>query len=129
MASAVGIVLSGSVLITDEDFFGNRNILSEIHPSELFGEALACAEAINTPVTVVANEQSNILLIDYRRIATTCRRSALTLSTVCVSLLSRTLRICLPKYATSDSRNSRLYNSFQRVVRRPQAAGSSLATC
>jgi CRP-like cAMP-binding protein len=72
MASAVGIVLSGSVLIIEEDFFGNRNILSEIHPAELFGEALACAEAVNAPVTVIANEQSNILLIDYRRIATTC---------------------------------------------------------
>jgi CRP-like cAMP-binding protein len=71
-ANAVGIVLSGSVLITEEDYFGNRNILSEIHPAELFGEALACAEAINAPVTVVANEQSELLLIDYKRIVTTC---------------------------------------------------------
>jgi CRP-like cAMP-binding protein len=72
MANAVGIVLSGSVLITEEDYFGNRNILSEIHPCELFGEALACAEAFNAPVSVVANEQSDLLLLDYRRFVTTC---------------------------------------------------------
>lgn len=70
--SAVGIVLSGSVHIVKEDFFGNRNIIAEIGEGALFGEAIVCAEAERLPVNVVAAENSAILFIDYGRIVTTC---------------------------------------------------------
>jgi CRP-like cAMP-binding protein len=68
----LGIVLSGSVQIEQTDYFGNRSILSSLGPSELFAEAFACAEVSSLPVTVVAAEPSEIMLIDCRHILHTC---------------------------------------------------------
>ena len=74
-ARSVGIVLSGSVHILQEDYWGNRTILAHIPPGGLFGEAFSCAEVNSLPVSVMATESSEILLIDYKRIITTCSSS------------------------------------------------------
>ena len=74
-AEHVGIVLSGSVHVLQEDYWGNRVILAHIEPGGLFGEAFSCAEADSLPVSVLAAEKSEILLLDYKRIATTCSSS------------------------------------------------------
>lgn len=71
-AQSIGILLSGSVQITRVDYFGNRSILTAVRPSELFGEAFACAGAASIPVSVVANADSEILLIDCARITQPC---------------------------------------------------------
>ena len=72
---SVGIVLSGSVHILREDYWGNRTILANIPPGGLFGEAFSCAEIDNLPMSVIAVEKTEVLLIDYRRIITTCSSS------------------------------------------------------
>lgn len=72
-AKYIGIVLSGSAQIAQIDYFGNRSILSEIGPSEVFAEAFACAETKELPVTVIANEPSEIMLIDCSHILHTCK--------------------------------------------------------
>ncbi len=64
----VGIVLDGGANVIQEDFWGNRNILAHIEPGELFGEAFSCAELDRLPVSVIATENSDILLINYRKI-------------------------------------------------------------
>ena len=69
---SVGIVLSGSVRVLQEDFWGNRTILAHIESSGLFGEAFSCAEQVALPVSVIACEATEIMLIDYRKIITTC---------------------------------------------------------
>lgn len=71
-ATSVGIVLSGSVRVLQEDFWGHRGILAHIEPGGLFGEAFSCAEKDALPVSVIASEASEVLLVDYRRIVTTC---------------------------------------------------------
>ena len=71
-AKYVGIVLSGSAQIVQVDYYGNRNILSEIEPSQVFAEAFACAEVRSIPVTVIANEPCEIMLIDCSHILHTC---------------------------------------------------------
>ena len=43
MADSVGLVLSGSVLVIQEDVWGNRNILSKVGPGQTFAVAFACA--------------------------------------------------------------------------------------
>ena len=40
-ADRVGIVLSGNLQILKEDYFGTRNIIANVGPNELFGEAFA----------------------------------------------------------------------------------------
>ena len=71
-AKYIGIVLSGSAQITQVDYYGNRSIVSGIEPGEVFGEAFACAEVPALPVAVVANEPSEIMLIDSNHILHTC---------------------------------------------------------
>jgi len=72
-AKYIGIVLSGSAQIAQVDYFGNRSILSEIGPSEVFAEAFACAETKELPVSVIANEPSEVMLIDCSHILHTCQ--------------------------------------------------------
>ena len=42
-ADAIGLVLSGSVLIIQEDIWGNRNIISKAGVGQTFAAAYACA--------------------------------------------------------------------------------------
>lgn len=71
-AKYVGILLSGSACVTNQDIYGNRSILSQVHTGELFGESFACADASILPVSVVANEDSRVMLIDCRRVISSC---------------------------------------------------------
>ena len=75
LAKYICIMLSGSAQIIRIDYYGNRTILSAIEPSEMFCEAFACAETEEIPVTVVANEPCEIMLIDCQHIMHTCSNS------------------------------------------------------
>ncbi len=72
-AKYIGIVLSGSAQIVQVDYFGNRSILSEASPSQVIAEAFACAEIESLPVSVIANEPSEIMFIDCSHILHTCK--------------------------------------------------------
>ena len=71
----VGMVLKGTVQVVRDDIFGNRSILAKLLPGDLFGEAFACAESNALPVSVLAVTDCDVLLMDYRRIITTCSSS------------------------------------------------------
>lgn len=71
-ATHVGMVLSGAVRLEREDYYGNRSIIAHIKPAELFGETYACAGTPALPISVIADEDSQVLLMDCRRITTTC---------------------------------------------------------
>ncbi len=68
----VGLILSGSVKVIKEDISGNRNILTELSQSEIFGEVFACAGVERSPVTVEATEDSEILFINFKKIISVC---------------------------------------------------------
>ena len=68
----VGIVLSGSVQIIREDFYGNRSIMAHLGPKQLFGESYAFSGVPTLPVSVIADEDTEVLLLDSRRISTCC---------------------------------------------------------
>ena len=72
-ARYVGILLSGAVQVVRIDYYGNRSIISEVSPSELFCEEFACVDAESIPVTVVANEPSEVMLIECSHILHTCQ--------------------------------------------------------
>ena len=71
-ATHVGLVLSGAVRLVREDYYGNRSIVAHIGPTELFGETYACAGIASMPISVVADEDSQVLLMDCRRITVSC---------------------------------------------------------
>lgn len=63
----IGIVLTGSVNIETIDFWGNKSLLSNISPGEIFAESYAlCKEPIM--VSAVAAEGSEILLINFMQV-------------------------------------------------------------
>lgn len=74
-AKYIGIVLSGSVQMIRVDYYGNRSLVSEVGPSETFGEAFACAEVSAIPVTVIANEPAEVMLIDCNHILHACENN------------------------------------------------------
>lgn len=69
---AVGAVLEGRVQVVREDVHGNRLIMTEMGPADLFAEAFAPAEIEEIPVSVYASEKSRILFLDFKRIITQC---------------------------------------------------------
>lgn len=71
-ATQVGLVLSGAVQLMREDYNGNRSIVAHIGPGQLFGESYSCAGLPALPVSVVADEDCMLLMMDCRRITTTC---------------------------------------------------------
>ncbi|MCE5196380.1 MAG: Crp/Fnr family transcriptional regulator [Negativicutes bacterium] len=74
-AELVGIVLSGQVQIIHDDYYGNRTIIAEIESGQMFGETYTCAKTAALPFSVVAKLDSAILLIDYKKIITTCNQA------------------------------------------------------
>lgn len=74
-ARMVGIVLSGSVQIVQDDYYGNRSIVAMIEPGQLFGETFACANVDVMPVSVIASADSRVMLINCLRIIKTCSNS------------------------------------------------------
>lgn len=74
-ARYVGIVLSGTVQIVREDYYGNRSILAVLQPGELFAEVFSFAGLVTMPVSVIAISDSRVLLLDCRRVFTSCSNS------------------------------------------------------
>lgn len=72
LVAQVGMVLSGSVLIIKEDFWGNRSILSEISPGSLFAETYACIGTTPLEVSTVASSDCKVLFLDFQKLLTTC---------------------------------------------------------
>ena len=68
----VGLILAGSVKIIKENVNGNTSFLTEHSVSELFGEVFACAGVYQSPVTIQAAEDTEILFINYKKIITSC---------------------------------------------------------
>jgi len=73
-AKYLGILLCGSVQVIQIDYYGNRSIISSPAVGEVFAEEFACAGISEIPVSVIANEESEIMLIDCDRILHTCQK-------------------------------------------------------
>ena len=71
-AKYVGVVLSGSVQVVRDDFYGHRSVLTAVAPGGLFGEAFACAGLETLPVSVIAQQSGAVLLLDCKRVLSGC---------------------------------------------------------
>ena len=70
-----GIVLSGSVHIIKENFWGERAIVTEISEGEVFGEVYALLNNKVCEISAVAAQKCEILFINTDRILNTCSPS------------------------------------------------------
>lgn len=71
-AESIGLVLSGSVLIIQEDIWGNRNILSKVGPGQTFAAAFACAPGSVLNVSVSAETPVTVMFLNIKRVLNVC---------------------------------------------------------
>lgn len=71
-AESIGLVLTGTVLVIQEDIWGNRNILSKAGPGQTFAVAYACAPGSRLNMSVVAETPVTVLFLNVKRILTVC---------------------------------------------------------
>lgn len=109
-AESIGLVLSGSVLIIQEDIWGNRNILLKAGPGQSFAAAYACAPGSVLNVSVVAETPVTAMFLNVKRILNVC-------SSVCAHH-SRIIRNLLGELAEKNLRFSeKLIHVGQRTTR------------
>lgn len=68
----IGIVINGSVVVTQESLAGNRVILSALEAGELFGEMAAFSRRKVWPATVAAQTECNVMFLSAARIVGQC---------------------------------------------------------
>lgn len=71
-ARDIGILLSGEAQLIRTDYYGNRSIMLSITPGELFAESFACSKAQQMPISIAAKDDCKVMLLDCRRLMTSC---------------------------------------------------------
>ncbi len=69
---AMGLVLRGTVLSVQEDLWGHRNIMHRTGVGEFFAEPFAAIPSSVLNVSVVAEEDSQIMLLNLGKLLQTC---------------------------------------------------------
>ena len=109
-AESIGLVLAGSVLIIQEDIWGNRNILSKAGLGQTFAAAYACAIGSRLNVSVIAETPVTVMFLNVKRILNVCPSAC--------SHHSRIIRNLLGELAEKNLRfNEKLTHMGQRTTR------------
>lgn len=87
-AESIGLILSGSILVIQEDIWGNRNILSKAGPGQTFAAAYACAPGSVLNVNVFAETPVTTLFLNVKRILNVCPSACTHHSRIIRNLLS-----------------------------------------
>lgn len=85
---ALGMVLSGSVLIETDDVWGNTTVLDCAGPGQIFAETYACLPKEPLMVHVEAAESVDILFLNIARVLQVCPNSCGHHTTLVRNLLS-----------------------------------------
>lgn len=70
----IGLILSGSVLIENSDFWGNRSILAAVGKNHIFAESYALSKE-KLKVTVIAAEDTKVLFLNTQSLVTMCSKA------------------------------------------------------
>ena len=68
----MGLVLSGAILVVQEDLWGRRSIISKCAPGDFFGEPYAAKPGAVLSVSASAAEDSRVLMLNVRRLLSSC---------------------------------------------------------
>ena len=104
---SLGLLLSGSALVVEEDFWGERNLMARVEPGDVFAESFACSPGTRLTVGVEAESACGVMWLEVRRIFTAC-------PSACPrhSLVTRNLLSCIAQ------RNLRLSEKLTHMGRR-----------
>ena len=109
-ADSIGLVLAGTVLIIQEDIWGNRNILSKAGPGQTFAAAYACAPGAVLNVSVTVETPVTAMFLNVRRVMDVCPSAC--------AHHSRIIRNLLSELAEKNLRfNEKLTHMGQRTTR------------
>lgn len=110
-ASAIGIVVEGNVLVGTEDYWGNSNINAYVGVGGLFAEASACMPGSPCITNVTAGSDCTVVMLEVRRIVSTCPSACVFHQHIVRNLLSALARTdleltrkthCLTQRTTRD---------------------------
>ncbi len=73
--ASLGIVMQGSVLIVNDDLWGNRSILDRVESGQIFAETYACVPGEKLLVDVFAAEKTEVLFLSVGKILSQCPES------------------------------------------------------
>lgn len=62
------IVLKGTISVVRDDYWGNRTVISKVTEGGVFGIAYAFSSKETYPISVVANENAEVLLFDHNQL-------------------------------------------------------------
>ena len=101
----MGLMLSGSTLVIQEDLWGHRNILSKCNTGDFFGEPYAATPGAILNISVVAEEDCEILLLNVKRLLTACLTACkiLLFNDKITHVSKRTTREKLLSYLSAES--------------------------
>ena len=109
-AESIGLVLAGSVLVLQEDIWGNRNILSKAGPGQTYAAAYACAPGAALNVSVAAETAVTVTNLNVRRVLNVCPSAC--------AHHSRIIRNLLGELAAKNLQmNEKLTHMAQRTTR------------
>ncbi len=69
---SIGLVVTGNILIIQEDVWGNRNIISKVGPRQTFAAEFACAPGSLLNVSVCAESNVTVIFFNIKRILNIC---------------------------------------------------------
>lgn len=73
----LGVIVSGKVKISRDDFYGNSSLLDEIGEGNIFGEVFLCMEIQESPVTVIAVNSCEILFLNFNHLLFACNHQCI----------------------------------------------------
>ena len=115
--SAMGLVLSGSVNIVVNYYWGGSNIFGHVGPGEIFAETYAAIPGKELLVDVVAAEPVRVLFLHSLRLTETCSRSC--------PFHTRTIHNLLQIFARKNlNLSARMMHTASRSIR-----GRLLSSC
>ena len=68
----IGVILSGSVDMIKEDYWGNKTLLLRMGKDEVFGETFACGDDSVSLVTFLVSEDAKIMFMPFCRVMRSC---------------------------------------------------------
>lgn len=123
---SIGVVLSGVLHTIQDDYWGNRTIVSRIEPGNLFGESFICGGVKESPVSIIAVEASEILLLDFTRIIGICSSACAFHSKLIKNMISNLAQQNMSlmekiEYITQRNTRSKLLSYFSSLAKREKS--------
>jgi len=83
----VGLLVKGEADIIKGDLSGNRVVVKTVEPGELFGEVYVCANVVDSPVSIQAVTDCEVLFFNFTRLISCCSNCCVFHAKVVANLL------------------------------------------